>query len=81
MLGGRVSRREPQAEKEGRASVNNESIDPPADDGSGCYGDRCSVTRSTQKMLLSQKRTIKAGNGFFFLYFFFLVKHGDAGNK
>lgn len=52
-----MSRREPQAERregrkrgvrereeerEGRASVNNESIDPPADDGSGCHGDRCS---------------------------------------
>lgn len=68
MLAGRVSRREPQAERregrergseggeegrEGRASVNNESIDPPADDGSGCHGDRCSVAlRSLKKMLL-----------------------------
>lgn len=33
MLEGTGSRREPQAEKEGRASLNNESIDPPADDG------------------------------------------------
>lgn len=70
MLGGRVSRREPQAEKEGRASVNNESIDPPADDGSGCYGDRCSVTQSMEKMLLSQNLTIKAGNGFGLLFIF-----------
>lgn len=43
MLEGTGSRREPQAEEEGRASLNNESIDPSADDGLGCYGDRCSV--------------------------------------
>lgn len=34
--------REREEAREGGASVNNESIDPPADDGSGCHGDRCS---------------------------------------
>lgn len=67
MLEGRVSRREPQAEKEGRASVNNESIDPAADDGSGCYDDRCSVTQSVEKMHVSQNHTIKAVMDFGFL--------------
>lgn len=50
MLAGRASRRGVQVE-EGRASVNNESIDSPADDGSGCYDDRGSVTQSVEKML------------------------------
>lgn len=34
----------------GRASVNNESIDPPADNGSGCYDDGGSVTRSAETL-------------------------------
>lgn len=41
-----------QAE-EGRASLNNESIDPAADDGSGCYDDRGSVTQSVEKVFVS----------------------------
>ncbi|KAA8584000.1 hypothetical protein FQN60_015208, partial [Etheostoma spectabile] len=53
-------RRELEAEKEGCASLNNESIDPPADDGSGCYDDRCSVTQSVEKRLVSQSHTLKA---------------------
>lgn len=62
MLEGRVSRRELEAEKEGCASVNNKSIDPPADDGSGCYDDRCSVTQSVEKRFVSQNHIIKAVN-------------------
>ena len=53
MLEGRVSRRELEAEKEGCASLNNESIDLPADDGSGCHGDRCSATQSVEKRFVS----------------------------
>lgn len=59
MLEGRVSRRELEAEKGGCASLNNESIDPPADDGSGCYDDRCTVTRSAEKWFVSQNRALK----------------------
>lgn len=47
MLASSASRRGVQAEQ-GRASVNNESIDPPADDGWGCYGDGGSVTQSVR---------------------------------
>lgn len=60
MLEGRARRRESQAEMEDCASVNNESIDPPADDGSGCYDDRCSVTQSVEKKPVSQYSAIKA---------------------
>lgn len=63
MLDGRERRRELEAEKEGCASLNNESIDPPADDGSGCYDDRCSVTRSVEKRFVSRIRTPKAVSG------------------
>lgn len=42
-----------QAE-EGRASLNNESIDPAADDGSGCHDDGGSVTQSVEKVFVSQ---------------------------
>lgn len=58
MLAGSASRRGMQAE-EGRASVNNESIDPPADDGWGCYGDGGSVTQSVEEMSASQRRAVK----------------------
>lgn len=44
-----------QAE-EGRASLNNESIDPAADDGSGCYDDRGSVTQSVEEVFVSQNQ-------------------------
>ena len=70
MLEGRVSRRELEAEKEGCASVNNESIDPPADDGSGCYDDRCSVTQSVEeRRFVSRNHTVEAvsGSWIFFL--------------
>lgn len=52
-----------QAE-EGRASVNNESIDPPADDGSGCYDDRGSATQSVEEMFVSQKHAVKVMSRF-----------------
>lgn len=55
-----MRRRELEAEEEGCASLNNESIDPPADDGSGCYDDRCSGTRSVEERFVSQKRALKA---------------------
>lgn len=60
MLEGRVRRRESQAEMEDCSSVNNESIDPPADDGSGCYDDRCSFTQSVEEKHVSQNNAIKA---------------------
>lgn len=63
MLGGSASRRGVQAE-EGRASVNNESIDPPADDGSGCYDDRGSATQSVEEMFVSQKHAVKVMSRF-----------------
>lgn len=66
MLEGRVRRRESQAETEDCASVNNESIDPPADDGSGCYDDRCRVTQSVEKKHVSQNNAIKAVMNFGF---------------
>lgn len=62
MLEGRVSRRELKAEKEGCASVNNESIDPPADDGSGCYDDRCNVAQRVEKRFVSQNRGSESGS-------------------
>lgn len=62
MLGGSASRRGVQAE-EGRASVNNESIDPPADDGSGCYDDKGSVTQSVEEMFFFFPRSVQSGLG------------------
>lgn len=64
MLEGRVRRRELEAKEEGCASLNNESIDPPADDGSGCYDDRCSGTRSVEERFVSQKRALNTERAF-----------------
>lgn len=73
MLEGRVSRRELEAEKKGCASLNNESIDPPADDGLGCYDDRCSVSQTVEKRIVSQNHTLKAVSGYWF------YMYGDTG--
>lgn len=78
MLEGRVSRRELEAEKEGCASLNNESIDPPADDGSGCYDDRCSVTQTVEKRIVFQNRALEAVSGY---WLFTCMVTQDVTNK
>lgn len=78
--------REREEEREGRASVNNESIDPPPDDGSGCHGDRCSdAPEHEEDASLPRTARSRPGNGvglgmFFCFLLFIYIKRGDAGS-
>lgn len=70
--------REREEEREGRASVNNESIDPPTDDGSGCHGDRCSDAPEHEEDASLPRTALSwpvngVGLGMFFCYSFMLL--------